>query len=45
MRSPLTRPPGPATPPRPVDDHTYTLPHVIELPRPVGPSTFDASVW
>jgi hypothetical protein len=46
MRRPMTsRLPRPRPRPEPVEDHTYTLPHVVEIPRPVGPDTFDASVW
>jgi hypothetical protein len=25
--------------------HEYSPPHVVETPRPVGPDTFDPSVW
>ncbi len=25
--------------------HTYAPPHVVERPRPLGPDTFDDSVW
>jgi hypothetical protein len=45
MFPPPTRPPQPGPHPRPTDAHTYTLPHVIEQPRPVGPATFDPSIW
>jgi hypothetical protein len=40
-----SRPPRPRPRPQPVQDHTYTLPHVVEVPRPVGPDTFDETVW
>ena len=39
------RPPRAPAPPRPVEGHTYAPPHVVELPRPIGPGTFDDSVW
>jgi len=46
MRPAMSSRPPRATPrPGPVESHTFAPPHVVELPRPVGPDAFDASVW
>jgi hypothetical protein len=43
IRASLAR--RPKQPSRPVHDHRYTLPDVVEVARQVGPGTFDETTW
>jgi hypothetical protein len=40
-----SRPCPPLGPRRTRPDHTYAIPRVVEVPRPVAPDCLDPSLW